>query len=83
MTQGLFADESMASETDEPRAKLRRIRSKDGASEEIRERMERMKMKSGGLGDRDDDFVRPLRREPGDYYDESHTLTAQQARGRR
>lgn len=59
-----FADEFTASEAGSPAARRRLHRdSREDPSEELRERMASMHMMSGGLGDRDDDFVRPSRRE--------------------
>jgi hypothetical protein len=59
-----YANKSIASEADSPAPWHHSHRSsREDPSEELRERMASMHMMSGGLGDRDDDFVRPARRE--------------------
>jgi hypothetical protein len=69
-----FADDSTASEAGSPAPRRRSHRnSREDPSEELRERMASIHLMSGGLGDRDDDFVRPSRREARnscDDYDE-------------
>jgi hypothetical protein len=59
-----YANKSTASEASsfDPRPRSHRS-SREDPSEELRERMASMHMMSGGLGNRDDDFVRPSRRE--------------------
>jgi hypothetical protein len=59
-----FANRFLASEAGSPDPRRHSHRnSRDDPSEELRERMASMQMMSGGLGDRDENFVRPSRRE--------------------